>query len=69
MRLADSKANTGGAAEDAEPTSRENAELQEGLDYYVENGLLVFTSAFLRKRGYCCENGCRHLYSIIRSVH
>jgi hypothetical protein len=22
--------------------------------------LLVFTAAFLLKRGYCCESGCRH---------
>jgi hypothetical protein len=35
-------------------------QLQEGRDYYLENGLLVFTAAFLLKRGYCCDNGCRH---------
>jgi len=30
-------------------------------DYYLdENGLLVFTEHYLRKRGYCCQNGCRH---------
>ena len=29
-------------------------------DYYIENGLMVLTAAFLRKRGYCCGNGCRH---------
>ncbi len=40
--------------------SREDVELLEGLDYYLEDGLLVFTAAFLRKRGYCCESGCRH---------
>jgi hypothetical protein len=34
--------------------------LVEGLDYYVENGLWVFTEHYLRKRGYCCESGCRH---------
>ena len=28
-------------------------------DYYIlPNGLLVFTSAYLLKRGYCCGNGC-----------
>jgi hypothetical protein len=31
-----------------------------GEDYYVENGFLVFTAAFLTKRGYCCQSGCRH---------
>ena len=45
---------------DADSSARQDAELLEGLDYYVENGLLVFTAEFLRKRGYCCESGCRH---------
>ncbi|MCB9303374.1 MAG: hypothetical protein H6566_22285 [Lewinellaceae bacterium] len=34
--------------------------LVEGIDYYLENGLFVLTEHFLRKRGYCCQNGCRH---------
>ena len=34
--------------------------LIEGLDYYVENGLYVFTEHYLLKRGYCCQSGCRH---------
>ncbi len=34
--------------------------LIEGEDYYLENGKYVFTAHFLRKRGYCCESGCRH---------
>ena len=30
-------------------------------DYYLDNnGLLVFTEHYLKKRGYCCQNGCRH---------
>ncbi|NVJ45781.1 MAG: hypothetical protein HWE21_02310 [Cytophagia bacterium] len=30
-------------------------------DYYIDdNGLLVFTAHYLKKRGYCCQNGCRH---------
>ncbi len=33
--------------------------LIEGEDYYFnENGLMVFTAAYLLKRGYCCGNGC-----------
>ena len=28
--------------------------------YYGEDGLLVFTRAYHLKRGYCCENGCKH---------
>jgi hypothetical protein len=35
-------------------------ELIEGVDYYVENGLFVFTEQYLRDRGYCCTSGCRH---------
>jgi hypothetical protein len=29
-------------------------------DFYYENGLMVFTAAYHRKRGYCCNSGCRH---------
>ncbi len=29
-------------------------------DFYFENGLLVLTEAYHRKRGWCCGNGCRH---------
>lgn len=32
----------------------------EGRDYYVEDGAFVFTADYLRRRGYCCDNGCRH---------
>lgn len=36
-------------------------ELKEGEDYYLnEQGLLVFTAKYHLKRGYCCQNGCRH---------
>ncbi len=35
-------------------------ELIEGIDYYLENGLMVFTEYYLRERGYCCTSGCRH---------
>lgn len=35
-------------------------ELIEGEDFYREGPYVVFTEAFLRKRGYCCESGCRH---------
>ncbi|HEX7960277.1 MAG TPA: DUF5522 domain-containing protein [Terriglobales bacterium] len=37
-----------------------NAPLVEGVDYYIENGLWVFTAEYLKKRGYCCKSGCRH---------
>ena len=32
----------------------------EGIDYYIENGFMVFTAHYLRNRGYCRESGCRH---------
>ncbi len=35
-------------------------ELKEGIHYYFENGLMVFTEAYHLLRGYCCNSGCRH---------
>lgn len=46
-------------APDTKPQAQPAA-LQEGLDYYLENGLFVFTAAFLLRRDYCCDSGCRH---------
>ncbi|MDP4710304.1 MAG: DUF5522 domain-containing protein [Saprospiraceae bacterium] len=34
--------------------------LEEGRDYYIEDGKFVFTAYFLSSRGYCCNSGCRH---------
>ncbi len=35
--------------------------LVEGEDfYYNEDGLMIFTAHFLKKRGFCCQSGCRH---------
>ena len=48
------------------PDEPENAsdwptpELVEGVHYYLEGGVLVFTAAYHRLRGYCCGSGCRH---------
>jgi hypothetical protein len=39
---------------------KEPEPLVEGVDYYFEEGLMVLTEHFLRKRGYCCGSGCRH---------
>ena len=34
---------------------------EEEKDYYIdENGFFVMTESFLKKRGFCCGNGCRH---------
>ncbi|MCX8472538.1 MAG: DUF5522 domain-containing protein [Sediminibacterium sp.] len=32
----------------------------EGIDFYYEDSLMVFTAWFHLKKGYCCENNCRH---------
>jgi hypothetical protein len=34
--------------------------MEEGEDYYLEDGNMVFTEKFLLRRGHCCESGCRH---------
>ena len=34
--------------------------LEEGLDYYWDGDLMVFTAAYHLKRGSCCQSGCRH---------
>ena len=33
----------------------------EGVDFYFnEDGFMVFTETYHRKRGYCCKNKCKH---------
>ena len=32
----------------------------EGIDFYFEGALVVFTEHYHLRRGYCCESGCRH---------
>jgi hypothetical protein len=34
--------------------------LVEGVDFYIAHGYYVFTALFLKNRGFCCKNGCRH---------
>jgi hypothetical protein len=36
------------------------APLEEGIDFYVEDGKYVFTEVYHLKRGHCCNSGCRH---------
>ena len=41
--------------------------LVEGVDFYMENGFMVFTAVYLNKRGFCCRSGCRHCpYGYVR---
>ena len=35
-------------------------EFEKGKDYYLENGQIVLTERYLKKRGKCCSSGCRH---------
>jgi hypothetical protein len=38
------------------------SKLIEGIDYEIEkkSGLMILTSSFLSKRGYCCGNKCKN---------
>ncbi len=38
----------------------ESLTLIEGEDFYREGAAVVFTARYHLRRGYCCENGCRH---------
>jgi hypothetical protein len=35
-------------------------EFIEGVHYYMENGMIVFTEKYLLERGKCCNKNCRH---------
>ena len=41
-------------------SGRSSTDLVLGEDYYLEGEYMIFTADFLRRRGYCCESGCRH---------
>ena len=45
---------------DNSSADRTELPLIEGRDYYLEDGLYVFTAEFLLRRGYCCDSNCRH---------
>jgi hypothetical protein len=34
--------------------------LVENEDYWMDHGLLILTARHHLRRGYCCEQGCRH---------
>jgi hypothetical protein len=34
--------------------------LVQGVDYYMDGGKFVFTATYHLKRGFCCNNTCRH---------
>ncbi|MBX7147614.1 hypothetical protein K1X76_00890 [bacterium] len=36
-------------------------QLNKDIDYYYNSeGLMVLTPSYLKRRGYCCQNGCLH---------
>lgn len=38
----------------------EVVQIVENEDYYLDHGLMVLTARYHVRRGYCCEQGCRH---------
>ena len=30
------------------------------MDYYLDDGFVVFTNEYHLKRGHCCQNECKH---------
>lgn len=44
-----------------QPIPKSPQRLVENVDFYFnDQGLMVFTAEYHRKRGYCCKSGCRH---------
>ena len=37
-----------------------NFEFEQGKDYYLEDGRIIMTEKYHKKRGTCCGSGCRH---------
>ncbi|NDU93820.1 DUF5522 domain-containing protein [Spirosoma terrae] len=40
--------------------SKKVSDLSDSDYYYTPDGFIVFTASYHLKRGYCCQNGCRH---------
>lgn len=38
----------------------EKKEFIKDVDYYLEEGFVIFTDKYLREKGECCGNNCRH---------
>ncbi|MFQ3578201.1 MAG: DUF5522 domain-containing protein [Verrucomicrobiia bacterium] len=38
----------------------QNNSKEDGEDFYWEGSVLVFTAGYHLRRGYCCQQGCRH---------
>lgn len=35
-------------------------EFIEGIHFYLDNGRVIMTELYLKERGYCCGNKCKH---------
>lgn len=55
-----SEVKSGKRQNEAPKYSNPAAGVKEGIDYYMDKGLFVFTEWFHLKRGNCCGNACRH---------
>jgi hypothetical protein len=45
---------------DKPPSTEQHQRTPKQPDYYLEDGLLVYTAAYHLNRGSCCGSGCRH---------
>ncbi len=48
-----------GSGDSPEKMASETRELTSE-DFYLDGPYLVFTEAYHRRRGYCCNSDCRH---------
>lgn len=39
---------------------KKKMDIIDGDFYKTEEGYIVFTEQYLKRRGYCCKSGCRH---------
>ena len=37
-----------------------NKDYIQNIDYYLEDGRIIFTEKYLKKKGRCCGGQCRH---------
>ena len=38
----------------------EKKEFIKDIDYYLEDGFVIFTESYLKEKVECCGNNCRH---------
>ena len=38
----------------------EKKDFIKDVDYYLEDGFVIFTEKYLKDREFCCKNNCRH---------